>query len=199
MPLLELLLQIERELWRGNARLYRHHLHDDAVLVFAETGVMDKASALNAIEQGDGDGGAQQWKGVIFSEARAVEFTDDAAMLTYRADARNAQDGSPYSALSSSLYTKRDGQWKLAFHQQTPLNGQGSAAPVETRSASRRPAAALGALAVGALATGAAAVGALAVGRLAIGVLGVKRGHIDALEIERLDVGRLRVEDAGPA
>ena len=195
MPLLELLLQIERELWRGNARLYRHHLHDDAVLVFAETGVMGKTSALNAIEQGDG--GAQQWEDVIFSEARAVEFTDDAAMLTYRADARNAQDRSPYSALSSSLYTKRDGQWKLAFHQQTPLSGQGSA--VATRSASRRPAAALGALAVGALATGAAAVGALAVGRLAIGVLGVKRGHIDSLEIERLDVGRLRVEDAGPA
>jgi hypothetical protein len=197
MPLLELLLQIERELWRGNARLYRHHLHDDAVLVFAETGVMDKTSALNSIEQGDG--GAQQWEDVIFSEARAVEFTDDAAMLTYRADARNAQDGSPYSALSSSLYTERDGEWKLAFHQQTPLTGQGSAAAVATRSATLRPAAALGALAVGAMATGAAAVGALAVGRLAIGALALKRGHIDSLEIDRLDVGRLRVEDAGAA
>ena len=194
MPLQELLVQIERELWRGNARLYRHHLHDNAVLVFAETGVMDKTSALKAIEQGDG--GGRRWEDVHFSEARAVEFTDDAAMLTYRADAQNAEDGSPYSVLASSLYTRRSGQWKLAFHQQTPLNGQGAATALATRTPIRRPAAALGALAVGALATGAAAVGAMAVGRLAIGALALKRGHIGSLSIDSLDVRRLRVEDA---
>ena len=195
MPLQDLLLQIERELWRSNGRLYRNHLHDNAVLVFGETGVMDKASALNAIEQQRGRG--RRWEDVSFSDARAVEFTDDAAMLTYRADARKVEDGSPYAALASSLYTKHAGQWKLAFHQQTPLNGQSPATTaLATRTASRHPAAALGALALGAMATGAAAVGAMAVGRLAVGALAVRRGHIGSLRIDHLEVQRFRVEDA---
>jgi len=195
MPLQDLLLQIERELWRSDARLYRHRLHDNAVLVFAEAGVMDKTSALNAIEQQGGED--RRWEDVSFSDARAVEFTDDAAMLTYRADARKAGDGSPYAALASSLYTKRAGQWKLAFHQQTPLNGQSPAkTTLATRTASRHPAAALGALAVGAMATGAVAVGAMAVGRLAVGALAIRRGHIGSLRIENLEVQRFRIDDA---
>jgi len=46
--------------------------------------------------------------------------TPEFAMLTYRADATRA-DGREYSALVSSGYVRRDGEWKLAFHQQAPL------------------------------------------------------------------------------
>jgi hypothetical protein len=32
-------------------------------------------------------------------------------------------DGKRYAALVSSAYVKRNGSWKLAFHQQTPIEG----------------------------------------------------------------------------
>lgn len=62
------------------------------------------------------------------SEARTAAFSkqgfrqlgDDVAILTYRASAKRA-NGEPYRALVSSAYTKRGGSWKMAFHQQTPL------------------------------------------------------------------------------
>lgn len=53
--------------------------------------------------------------------------------------------------------------------------------------------AAIGATSLGVLAVGATAVGAVAVDALAIRVLAVRRGKIGSLDIEDLEVGRLRV------
>jgi hypothetical protein len=33
-------------------------------------------------------------------------------------------NGEAYEALVSSAYVRRDGQWKMAFHHQTPLAGK---------------------------------------------------------------------------
>jgi hypothetical protein len=43
----------------------------------------------------------------------------DAALLTYRATARWANASSRIAVLASSVYVRRDGRWKVAFHQQT--------------------------------------------------------------------------------
>jgi hypothetical protein len=45
---------------------------------------------------------------------------DDIALLTYRASAVRGQD-EPYAARVSSGYVKRGADWKMMFHQQTPL------------------------------------------------------------------------------
>ena len=61
--------------------------------------------------------------------------------------------------------------------------------------ASVRGATALGSTSLGAAATGAAALGAVAIGALAIRRLAVKRGKVGHLTIEDLEVGRLRVRE----
>lgn len=44
--------------------------------------------------------------------------TDDVAVVTYSASAHRGE--TLYSALVSSLYVRRPGGWRLAFHQHTP-------------------------------------------------------------------------------
>jgi hypothetical protein len=45
----------------------------------------------------------------------------DAALLSYRAEARWEGAKADILAYASSIYVRRGGQWKLAFHQQTPI------------------------------------------------------------------------------
>jgi hypothetical protein len=49
-----------------------------------------------------------------------VQLSDGAVVVTYEVDAERA-NGEPYRAVVSTGYVKRDGEWKMAFHQQTPL------------------------------------------------------------------------------
>lgn len=50
-----------------------------------------------------------------------LQPADDIAILTYRARADRGED-ERYRALVSSGYVRRGGEWKMAFHQQTPLD-----------------------------------------------------------------------------
>jgi hypothetical protein len=56
----------------------------------------------------------------------------------------------------------------------------------------------LGAVALGAFALGAIAIGALAIGRLAVGALALKRGRIQILTVENLEVRRLYIGESMP-
>jgi hypothetical protein len=67
---------------------------------------------------------ADRWHDVHLDVEGFLQPTEDVALLTYRARAVRA-DEKPYAARVSSGYVKRDGGWKMMFHQQTPL------APVE--------------------------------------------------------------------
>jgi hypothetical protein len=46
--------------------------------------------------------------------------TDDVAILTYHVHAMREKNA-PYEAVVSSGYVRRDGAWKMMFHQHTPL------------------------------------------------------------------------------
>jgi hypothetical protein len=115
----EQLLDIERKLWTDGAVFYKHNLTEDAVLVFAETGPMTRAEAVEAVR---GVGG--RWTEVRFDRARVVRLTTAASLLTYAVAARREHEPSGISALASSVYVHHNGVWKLAFHQQTPLQGK---------------------------------------------------------------------------
>jgi hypothetical protein len=182
----ERLLEIERSLWTNNAAIYAARLRDDAVFVFAETGLIDKSTAIHAIEKENREG--RRWADVQFFDVRAVEPTPELALLTYRASAKWAHEPGVYSTLATSMYVREGGDLKLAFHQQTPLV---ATEPQETR----RPngAVAVRAAAFGALAVGATAFGALAIGSLAVGALAVGRARVRSLTIDELDVRRLRL------
>jgi hypothetical protein len=120
MELQEHLLRTERELWTNNAVLYQNTLLPEALLVFPETGVITRDVAVEAIRQENAEG--RRWAEVHMQQVRTLALSDDAVLLTYRVAARWEHEQAPIEALASSAYVRRDGRWKLAFHQQTPLN-----------------------------------------------------------------------------
>jgi ketosteroid isomerase-like protein len=113
MRLLEQFLASERRLTEGDGDAYRELLTDDAVVVVPGQ-VLDKEACAAAI---DASGG---WDEVALDDARLVHVDDDAAFVTYRFTGRRGESAR-YAALMTSLYTRRDGAWRLALHQQTPL------------------------------------------------------------------------------
>jgi hypothetical protein len=115
----EPLLNIERRLWTNDAVFYRDHLTEDCLLVFPETGVITRDIAVDAIRKENEEG--RRWAEVYFDDIRKLMPADDVALLTYRVKARWEREELTITALASSLYVKRDGAWKLTFHQQTPI------------------------------------------------------------------------------
>jgi hypothetical protein len=111
------LLAHERQFWIAGADFYRKTVDDQCLLAFTDmAGVMSKESVAATIED------EPRWSDLAMEESGFLQLNDGVAILTYRARAQRA-DGSPYAALVSSAYVKRGGDWKLAFHQQTPLEG----------------------------------------------------------------------------
>jgi hypothetical protein len=114
------LVNIEKKLWTNDAVVYRNNLTEDCLLVFSETGVITRDIAVDAIRKENEEG--RRWAEVKFDELRSRRVSDDVALLNYRVTARWEFEKSRITALASSLYVRRDGAWKLAFHQQTALN-----------------------------------------------------------------------------
>ena len=113
----QLLVQLEREGWEAlscgrGGEYYREHLADNALMAFP-FGVMSRDAAIEAIES------APPWATFEIEDPQVVALTDDSAVVVYRATAQRAGQ-EPYSAVISSTFVRRDGAWKLAFHQQTP-------------------------------------------------------------------------------
>jgi hypothetical protein len=122
MELEKRLIDVEKQLWKNDSGSYQHHLTDEALLVFPETGVITKAIAIDAILAENAEG--RRWAEVKFDEVRSLRIGEGVALLTYRVTARWEHEESKISALASSVYVKRDGVWKLAFHQQTPVDAR---------------------------------------------------------------------------
>ena len=94
------------------AEFYRTCLTDDALMVVPGL-VVDRATFLEAAA------GDASWLSFQVEEPRVVELTRDCAVVQYVG--RGRRQGQPeYVALMSSIYVRRDGAWKLAYHQQTP-------------------------------------------------------------------------------
>ena len=55
------------------------------------------------------------------TDERLVEMGSDAAAFVYRGRAFRASGGPPIDARMSSVYVRRDGRWRLALYQQTPV------------------------------------------------------------------------------
>jgi hypothetical protein len=115
------LIDIERKLWTNDAVCYRDSLVEEALLLFPETGVINRDAAVDAILNENAEG--KKWAEVEFREIQSLRLTDDVALLIYKAVARWQHEPSKNSALASSIYVRRAGVWKLAFHQQTAIQG----------------------------------------------------------------------------
>jgi hypothetical protein len=114
------LLALERQFWTGDADFYRRNVDNKCLVAFPDmAGVMSKEDIARSVKSD-----APRWRDVIMQNKGLVEPMYGVAVLSYEASATRST-GEPYKALVSSGYVWRDGAWKLAFHQQTPLNGVG--------------------------------------------------------------------------
>ena len=108
------LLKKEESLWSGGTSAYRHALDGDCLVAFTEmAGVQTRDEIANMAGKGP------RWHDVDIAVEGFLQPTDDVTILTYRVNA--VRDNEPYSARVSSGYVNRDGDWRMMFHQQTPL------------------------------------------------------------------------------
>jgi hypothetical protein len=118
MRLKDELLALEDKLWRGGPDAYREHLDEECLIAFTGmAGVMGREEIAGTVEEGD------RWRDVRIDTRGLVQPTESTAILTYEARAVRGE-GETYHALVSSAYAKREGSWKMVFHQQTPLAGE---------------------------------------------------------------------------
>jgi hypothetical protein len=114
MALTDELLDLDRRLATGDGDTYRELLDAEATVVIPGD-VLDRAATVAAMDASPG------WDTVELTDASAVALGSDAALVTYTFTARRADQ--EYRALLSSAYVRREGGWRMAFHQQTPLAG----------------------------------------------------------------------------
>lgn len=115
------LFEFEKQGWEALStgkevaqEFYRSLLIDDAIMVFPGGMLLKgKDEILKAI-------GSQPWKNFKFEETHTISLAENAGAITYKVTARR-EGSATYIALISSLYILRDGKWRLALHQQTPI------------------------------------------------------------------------------
>lgn len=121
MIAVQTLIELEKRGWEALASdgdaardFYRSRLADEAVMVFPGGRIVEgKAEILDSMD-------AQPWDSFEIEEPRVIAPAEDTGVVVYRVTAkRPGQD--EYAALISSVYTRREGDWKLVLHQQTPV------------------------------------------------------------------------------
>lgn len=108
--------KIEEMFWLGDVNYYKQHLSDHSWMVFAlPVGILEHNQIINSLTQGP------RWQSVIFSERKFQPIKNDVIMLSYIAAAERDDLDTAYRALCSSAYCLEDNNWRMIFHQQTPI------------------------------------------------------------------------------
>jgi uncharacterized protein (TIGR02246 family) len=117
------LIELERQGWdalaAGNgAAFYARLMTDDAIVVVPGM-VLDRTQTLASWE------GMAPWSSYRLDHERVLALGADITLVTYEATATRPGDDRPYHAQLTSVYVAGDGsddeEWRLAFHQQTPI------------------------------------------------------------------------------
>jgi hypothetical protein len=109
------LLALEQEFWTADAAFFREHVHERCLLVFPQM-----AELMTADEVADTVKDAPRWEHVDVTDPQFLMLADGTCLLSYLGRAQRGDDH--YVARVSSVYLRRADQWKLAFHQHTPLS-----------------------------------------------------------------------------
>ena len=110
------LWELEDSGWRAlceqrGAEFYGEMLTDD-VLIVVPGMLIDRATFLASAD-------SEPWASYRIEDPHAVELTPDGVTLTYHVTASRSE-GPTYMARLASTWVRRDDDWRLAFHQQTP-------------------------------------------------------------------------------
>lgn len=114
------LLRLERRGWDSlcdstGADFYGQIMTDDGVMILAHGFVLNRQQVIDSLN------GAPSWSRYEISEERLVRLDDSSAVLVYRGAAWRGGAEPEFRAWMASTYVKRDGRWRLASYQQTPI------------------------------------------------------------------------------
>lgn len=115
------IMEIERALWagwaQGDAGPFDMHVTDDAVNVVPAGITVGKAELIKWIESG-----SCNVAGYSVGDMQVVHPADNVAIAVYSADQDAVCDGSPLAAHIhvSSVYVKKDGEWRSAAYSEAP-------------------------------------------------------------------------------
>jgi hypothetical protein len=113
------LFELEQQGWRAisaaDGDFYRK-LVTPRTLVVEHDGVSTGDDLVAEI-----DGNTSPFEGFTLDQQRIVPLDDDTAVITYRANAQVTGRGT-FHLYMSSVWQRQDGDWRLMFHQQTPVS-----------------------------------------------------------------------------
>ena len=105
---------LETALWTGGLPEYRKSLDPSCIAVLPGPGILQGEAILAALEA------APRWREVDMAGRHLAE-TDALCVLGYIATA-SREGAAPWRAACSSTWARRDNEWKIVRHQQTPLD-----------------------------------------------------------------------------
>lgn len=116
--------QLEHDAWQAlttdsdAVRALFERVLDPAVVMLLPGGLVIEGSdqALNSML-------GPTWDSYELSHERVLTLSGDAAVVVYQAHAQRGE--LDYLALVNSTYVRRSGGWRLALHQQTPIERAG--------------------------------------------------------------------------
>lgn len=114
-PAMDDIWEAERRLWLEGVGAYRELMAEQCVMAFGPSGVMDNHAILEGLKD------SPRWSSVAFADQASIRPGDGAAVIAYTA--RGEREGADtYRALCTSTYVLIGGHWRIAQHQQTPLD-----------------------------------------------------------------------------
>jgi hypothetical protein len=113
------LFDIEEGFWLKGRDHFLQHLDDSCLIAFPQPNEMHGIYSRDEVAM-TASTAPGRWRDLNIASRQLVRPTPDVSIISYRADVIRA-DGEPYAALVSSAYIRREGGWKLAFHQHSPV------------------------------------------------------------------------------
>ncbi len=113
------LLELEHAGWASlcngtGAEFYGGLMTDDGVMVLANGTVMTRSDVVEAL------GKSPPWAGYEMDDVRVVPLGEDSAAVVYVGTVHRGGDDPAFVGVMSSVYVRRNADWRLALYQQTP-------------------------------------------------------------------------------
>lgn len=118
MDIKDELVGIERKLWSNDPGFYEAAYLPDATLVFDQIGKISRGEAVKAIREENA--GGRYWAEVEFDDVALSRLAAGVVLLTYAASARWNHEQASSNTLCSTIYVRKESEWRVALHQQTP-------------------------------------------------------------------------------
>jgi hypothetical protein len=118
--LLDEVKALEDEGWRSlcggtGADFYGRVMTADGLMILAHGQVLDRQAVVDSLK------GAPPWRHYEIADERVIVLGGHQAALVYTGRAYREGPEPAFVALMSSTYVRREGAWRLALYQQTPV------------------------------------------------------------------------------